>query len=348
MANFKIGFVGVGGMAHNHMYALNALSTYYSALPNIEVLAVTSATAAKRESFAKRYNIPLALTPEEIFTNKDINTLFIQSPNNLHYVQLIKALQCEHIEHIYIEKPLTVKNEDFASLSALANKNINLQIGFQFLQMPAIRWAYQHKALLGNLIHFNARYLHSSYLDKAYRDRRRNRLVAAPDGGAMVDLGAHALSLLVAFLGDQLALNAVHRSGEFPDVPADSDLYSAIFLRDLASYAVGTVSASRISYGASDVLELELRGEQGALLFSSLQPDNITVCANGALQQEVRFCGNQYPETVFPSRYCPSGWLRALVHALYLFFTQANDPLRPSLAHGLAVQRLLNEFSTKF
>ena len=346
-ASFKIGFVGVGGMAHNHMYAINALRTYYTDIPSIEVLAVSSATAAKRESFAKRYSIPLALTPEEIFANKDINTLFIQSPNNLHYPQLVQALHCEHIKNIYIEKPLTVKDEDFASLSALANKKINLQVGFQFLQMPAIRWAYQHKDLLGKPIHFNARYLHSSYLAKTYRDNRRNRLVAAPNGGAMVDLGAHALSLLVAFLGDQLTLEAVHSSGKFADVPPGSDLYSALFLRDAASAAVGTASASRISYGATDVLELELRGEQGALLFSSLQPDNITVYQHGALQQEVRFCGNQYPETAFPSKYCPSGWLRALVHALYLFFTQADDPLRPNLAHGLAVQHLLNEFSKK-
>ena len=345
--DFKIGFIGVGGMAHNHMYAINALRSYYAVVPTIEVLAVASTTAINRENFAKRYNIPLALTAAEIFANKDINTLFIQSPNDLHGEHLQQALHCKHIKNIYIEKPLTVKNKDFTSLKALANKKVNLQVGFQFLQMPAIRWAYQHKDLLGKPIHFNARYLHSSYLNKAYRDKRRNRLVAAPNGGAMVDLGAHALSLLVAFLGDKLTVEAVHSSGEFSDVTTNSDLYSAMFLRDAVSAAVGTVSASRISYGTTDVLELELRGEQGALLFSSLQPDNITIYQNGALQQEVRFCGNQYSETVFPSKYCPSGWLRALVHALYLFFVETDNSLKPSLTHGLAVQRLLNEFSAK-
>ena len=102
-----------------------------------------------------------------------------------------------------------------------------------------------------------------------------------------------------------------------------------------------------LAYGATDILEFELRGEQGALLFSSLRPDNIEVYQHGALQKEVHFCGNQYAETMFPSKYCPSGWLRALVHAMYLFFTAVDDPLRPSLEHGLSVQRLLNEFTEK-
>ena len=345
--DFIVGFVGVGGVAHNHIYAINALRTYYPDAPKIEVLAVASATSASRKAFAKRYNIPLTLTVEEIFVDKRINTLFIQSPNALHYPQLVQALQCEHIKNIYIEKPLTVKAEYFSSLRALAEKKVNLQVGFQFLQMPAIRWAYEHKELLGKTIHFNARYLHSSYLDKAYRDKRRNRLVAAPEGGAMVDLGAHALSFLVAFLGDQLTLTDARSSGDFSDVPKQSDLYSEASLYDAKSKAIGHASAGRISYGATDILELELRGEQGALLFSSLQPDNIEVYQHGALHKEVRFCGNQYAETMFPSKYCPSGWLRALVHAMYLFFTVADDPLRPNLEHGLTVQRLLDEFTVK-
>ena len=142
---------------------------------------------------------------------------------------------------------------------------------------------------------------------------------------------------MVAFIGDQLRLEAVHSSGKFAAVPPGSDLYSAMFLRDAASAAVGTASASRIACGATDVLELALRGEQGALLFSSLQPDNITVYQHGALQQEVRFCGNQYPETAFLSKYYGGLWL----YPCFIFiFTQADDPLRPNL-HGLATAKFV-------
>lgn len=50
------------------------------------------------------------------------------------------------------------------------------------------------------------------------------------------------------------------------------------------------------------------------------------------------------PISSFPSRHVPAGWLRSLVHAHYIFLTDADpDSFVPDLAHGLAVQRLVRE-----
>jgi hypothetical protein len=61
---------------------------------------------------------------------------------------------------------------------------------------------------MGKPIHFSARYLHSGYLEKDYRDSRRNRLMATPTGGALADLGPHVLSLLILLI-------SAHRLLEF-------------------------------------------------------------------------------------------------------------------------------------
>ena len=48
--------------------------------------------------------------------------------------------------------------------------------------------------MLGNPLHFEVKYYHSDYLKQDYRDKRASRLTPAPDGGAMADLGSHAVS----------------------------------------------------------------------------------------------------------------------------------------------------------
>jgi hypothetical protein len=53
---------------------------------------------------------------------------------------------------------------------------------------------------------------------------------------------------------------------------------------------------------------------------------------------------NYIPVTSFPSGHVPGGWLRAMVHAHYVFLTGAEtEAVVPSIGHGLAVQRIVSE-----
>ena len=67
-----------------------------------------------------------------------------------------------------------------------------------------------------------------------YRNRTatngKPRLTPAPDGGAMADLGSHGISLLMAFLGENLQITSAVQAGRFADVPDDSDLFSLIVI----------------------------------------------------------------------------------------------------------------------
>jgi hypothetical protein len=132
------------------------------------------------------------------------------------------------------------------------------------------------------------------------------------------------------------------RSKGFQDVPAASDMCTVALLQDQRSGAIGTVTASRISAGASDLLELEIRATGGGLRVTTEAPDRLEIFGASTRSSAILECGNDYgPECKLPPVGTASGWLRSLVHAHYLFFCA--DPQRPvpGASHGIAVQRLL-------
>ena len=58
-----------------------------------------------------------------------------------------------------------------------------------------------------------------------------------------------------------------------------------------------------------------------------------------------KMVGSNYkPVTSFPSGHVPGGWLRAMIHAHYVFLKDANtETFVPGIEHGLAVQRLVTQ-----
>lgn len=348
---YRVAFDASGSHASVHAYALSALPHYYPDAAKVIRVAVTARTPASRQAFAARNGFAEALTPEDFWKRRDIDAMVLLSPNASHYPHLRKALEMR-VRRIYVEKPICVTQQEEAELAELLRKlpkDTVIQTGFQFLQMAAVRRALRwwcKDGLGGKPVHFHVRYLHSGYLEPSYRQARGWRLKPAPEGGALADLGSHAFSLLVAFLGEGLDVVAARQSGVFEDVPAESDLCTTVLLHDKTSGAAGTLIASRISAGAGDELALELRGTQGALRFSTNQPDVLQTCRTDQQGRwETVYCGSDYrPVTHFPAPHASAGWLRPLVHAQYLFFGGIDDeaPLIPDGWHALLVQRLVH------
>jgi predicted dehydrogenase len=351
VAECRVAFVGAGAIAQAHAYGLDALRHYYSDVPPVRRVAIASPTTQSRESFAARYGFAVAIAPDELWRRDDVDTIFILGPNETHWPHLRRALGMGSVRRVIVEKPPCADREEERELVRLAESppaGKVVQFGFNFLQMTSVRHAliFVRKTDLGVPVHFHARYLHGGYLDAGYREKRRSRLQAAPAGGAVADLASHCFSLLVAVLGPRLQVVAARRSGNFPDVPPRSDLCAAVLLGDAGSGAVGTVMASRISAGAGDLLELEIRYTRGALRLSSERPGVLETFLAGKEEGWVfRDCGSDYaPASTYPSPHVPGGWLRSLVHGQYLFFG-GNDAhcLIPDLRHAAAVQRLVGE-----
>jgi predicted dehydrogenase len=161
----------------------------------------------------------------------------------------------------------------------------------------------------------------------------------------MADLGSHGISLLMAFLGEDLRILNAMQAGGFDDVPVDSDLFSSISLIDSSTRAAGSMSASRISAGTGDLVQLEIYAEKGTLKYSSHHVDYFEYFLEETGQWIRQPIGSNYkPVTSFPSGHVPPGWLRAMIHAHYVFLGGKDEKaFIPDLNHGLAVQRIVRE-----
>ena len=350
MASEKIivGFLGAGGIARAHAFALNSLRYFYSEIPEIELEAVCSAHKESRDAFAAKFGFKKSLSIDEFKIDSTINTVLILGPNNVHFEHLKMALEMPSVKRIYLEKPVCSNQEEEAQMAKLAGETDKIiQVGFQYLQTASVREAltFWHSGKLGKPIHFDLKYYHGDYLQQPYRDKRVTRLTPAPDGGAMADLGSHGISLLMAFLGEDLQITSAFQAGRFADVSPDSDLFSSLSLVHPETFAAGTLSASRISSGTGDLVSLEIYAEKGMLRYSSHSADFFEYYLEETAQWTRQVVGSNYaPISSFPSGHVPPGWLRSMIHAHYIF-TTGNDQKAfvPSLQHGLAVQRIVRE-----
>ena len=343
------GFIGAGGIARAHAFSLNSLRYFYDDSPEIGLEAVCSATEESRESFAEKYHFRISSAFDEFISNDKIDTVYIFSPNKFHFEHLEAVSGMPSVKRIYLEKPVCSTQDEESGIVRLVKEHhgIKIQVGFQYLFSAAIREAlkFYRSGILGKPLHFDLKYFHGDYLRREYREKRTNRLTPAPDGGAMADLGSHVISMLIAFLGNNLHITGALQAGSFEDVPYDSDLFSTISVFDNSTSAAGTISASRISSGTGDLISLELYAEKGALRYSTGSPDyfEFFLEETGAWNRIVT--GSNYkPASTFPSGHVPPGWLRSMIHAHYIFLTgNDNGSFVPDIDHGLAVQKFVRQ-----
>lgn len=350
MQNIKVGFLGAGGIAQAHVYSMQALKFYYAEVPEIVLESVASARPESRENFASKFGFKKAESVEELAKNANVDAVFILGPNKVHFEHFQLALQMPNVKYIYLEKPVCsslYEEEKMKELLAHTEPGLKIQVGFQYLQTSAVREAlhFWKSGKLGKPIHFDLKYYHGDYLQTPYREKRVTRLTPAPDGGAMADLGSHGISLLMAFLNEEIQITGALQGGSFEDVPAGSDLFSSISMYDPKTGAVGNMSASRISSGSGDLVFLEIYAENGAIRYSSQQSECFEYYLEGSNQWVKQSVGSNYkPVTSFPSGHVPPGWLRSMVHAHYQFFTGKDErAFDTNLNHGLAVQRIVRE-----
>jgi predicted dehydrogenase len=348
----QVGFVGAGMIARCHAFAMNALPYYYEDAPDIVPALVTSARPESAQRFAAKYRFQRAVPEADFWGSRELDTVFVLGPNARHFEHARRALAMPNLKRLYLEKPVCVTRDEAREMAAWAKSapHVRIRVGFQILHMASLRhaWREWQSGRFGEPLHFKLSLLHSGYLDPVYRATRASRLSPMPEGGALVDLGSHLVSLVMAFLGPRVEAVDAHALSPFADVDPRSDMHTLVVLRDAASGAVGTITASRIAAGHEDSLEVEISGTAGGIRLRSGMPDVLEVCTTANRQdwQSVR-CASDYAESSrFPSRASSAGWLRPLIHQHHRFFGPAAaeaDGFVADLEHGLAVQKVLHD-----
>ncbi|MBQ3063264.1 MAG: Gfo/Idh/MocA family oxidoreductase [Clostridia bacterium] len=363
MKNLKIGLLGFGAMGKTHTYAVKNLPFYFDALPftaTVAGVATRHAESAKRAAAA--FDIPLATEGEDdLIYNKDIDIIDICTPNICHFESAKKALLAG--KHVYLEKPLTATDAEAASLAALAKETgLTCMTVFNNRHLAAVTRAKQliDEGRLGRILHFDVQYLHNSCLDKARTVGWKQDADICGEGGVLFDLGSHALDLAVYLCGKLRTVQGRGQIGvdthRLPDGSAwQTNAPEAFYMTvETLSGAVGMLTVSKLTQGASDDLSFAIYGEKGALRFSLMQPNYLyfydteapAAPIGGTRGFTAIECVGRYapPAGKFPAPKAPTGWLMGHVMSMYRFLdaVAAGKPASPDFADGAYVQHLMS------
>ncbi len=357
-----IGMVGYGFMGKVHTYAYLNLPLFYDPAPaKIKLVGVCTSRRETGQKAVEQAGYQFATTDyNELLKREDIHIIDCCTPNYLHKDLLIAATRAG--KHIYCDKPLAMNLKEAKDIiEVIKEAKIKHRMTFEYRFIPATMRAKQliEEGFLGKVLSFRACYLHSRYVDPN-RPMSWRLEKDKSGGGALFDLGSHALDLLRYLLGEYESVYAsletfikkrprIDNPQEKADVKVD-DL--ALLQIRMENGAIGTVEASRIATGTNDELRIEIHGTQGAVYFNHMDPNWLYVYDNR--EKDAPFGGNRgfkkieavqrYPKpAVLPGPKFAIGWMRYHIQSQYEFITSITEdsPNAPSLIDGYKVQEIM-------
>ena len=356
MKKLGIGVVGWGFMGKTHTHALLSIPLFYPGAPfSVELRHISTRReekareAASAAGFARWSN-----DWHELMADESVDVVSICTPNAEHEQMAVEALKAG--KHVYIDKPLSTTFESAAAIARAAESSpqLHTRVAFNLRFFPSVMRAKElmDEGRVGRVLSFQARYLHSGPLDPAKPIGWKQQA----QGGVLLDMGSHALDLLTWLCGSPRRASARFRTlyAERPtrDGGVERSLSEDQFLAmvELEGGALGCVEASKIATGAEDELQLEIRGNRGALLWNSMAPDyldffdqtvpDVPLGGQRGFTRIASVARFPAPGGTFLPPKNSIGWDRSHIHCYYTFLEEIalNRPGACSIADGARLQ----------
>ena len=190
-----------------------------------KIYSVANRTYEKAVGFAEKYNIEKVYENiDDLFVDENVDIVYIATPHNKHIEYILKAL--ENNKHVLCEKAITLNSQELNKAVALANeKNLILAEAMTIYNMPL--YTELEKIInSGNLGEFRlAQVNFGSFKEYDMTNRFFNMDLA---GGALLDIGVYALSLVRMFMETENA--EIHSQVKF--APTGADEQSSIIIEN--------------------------------------------------------------------------------------------------------------------
>lgn len=181
-----------------------------------KIYSVANRTYEKALQFAEKYNIEKVYENiDNLFTDKKVDIVYIATPHNKHIEYILKAL--ENGKHVLCEKAITINSQELNKAVALANeKKLILAEAMTIYNMPLYN-ELEKIINSGELGEFRlAQVNFGSFKEYDMTNRFFNMDLA---GGALLDIGVYALSLVRMFMDTKNA--QIHSQVKFAETGAD-------------------------------------------------------------------------------------------------------------------------------
>jgi levoglucosan dehydrogenase len=356
----RIGMVGYGAIGRVHAMAYRDILYHYG-LPAsaIQIVGVATNHRESAQKAAAEIGCDFYTDDYRELLGRDLDIIDCCTPNNSH--EAILAAAAAAGKHLYCEKPLSTNTaEGRRIVAAVENWGVKSQMTFNFRYFPAVIRARQliDAGFLGRVFSFRGRYLRSGYISASKPHTwRLNK--AQSGGGALFDLGSHLLDMVYYLLGDFDAVQAQLETliPERPITPGstemarvDVDDLALLHLR-MASGVPGTLEISRMGTGATNDLQIEISGDQGAIRFKSDDPAWLEVYDVRDAEQPLGGMrgfrkletGQHYDGAKAPDWTMTPSFMRTHAECQYQFLKAISEDRTPSpsLSDGLRIQEVM-------
>ena len=190
-----------------------------------KIYSVANRTYEKAVGFAEKYNIEKVYEyTDDLFVDENVDIVYIATPHNKHIEYILKAL--ENNKHVLCEKAITLNSQELNKAVKLANKkNLILAEAMTIYNMPL--YTELEKIInSGDLGEFRlAQVNFGSFKEYDMTNRFFNMDLA---GGALLDIGVYALSLVRMFMETENA--EIHSQVKF--APTGADEQSSIIIEN--------------------------------------------------------------------------------------------------------------------
>ncbi len=266
---FRVGVVGAGAIAqacHLPGYAKNR---------HVELVAVADPTVARhREVLAQYPDVRAYKTYRSMLAKEDLDVVSICTPNTYHARQAIDALDAGC--HVLCEKPMALSLDDAdAMMDAAKRARRKLMIGFTHRLLRGNQQCKQmlRERALGKPFMMRARFAHGGPIpgwakDRWFYDKRK------AGGGALLDMGIHAIDLCLWMMGPVKSVSA-NAATLVKRIPVDDN---AVLSLEFTNGALGYIEVGWTSQPG--FIGTEIYGTKGSLINNYLT--GLQLCAGKA------------------------------------------------------------------
>ncbi len=198
----RLAFAGAGYIINIHAKAAQN--------NGVELAAVAEKFAEKAAPFAKKFRIQRQYeTVEQMLAAGGVDALVIGTPNFLHAPQAIAALEAGM--HVMVEKPMAMSAAEAEKMiEASAKSGAKLMVAHCWRFDEDVNWLKAQTPKLGKIIRTKGYGVHSNWGPGGWFTHK-----ALAGGGALADMGIHALDTARYLLGDPKPVSVYAKIGTF-------------------------------------------------------------------------------------------------------------------------------------
>ena len=186
----KLGIIGTSKLL-NHFFYIDK--------KKFEICGIYGRNKKKLEHFSKKFNCKYFLEYNSLIKNKEIDLIYINLPDYLHYKYILNSIQ--NNKHVICEKSFGINEDEIIKLVKLANlKNKYLFESFMYFYHEQYFYLKKiiNKNQYGKLLNIN--FINFGIL----KDQNNYRLKKSTKGHILNDIGCYAIHLFLNLTNFQI------------------------------------------------------------------------------------------------------------------------------------------------